>query len=120
MIMVHGVGTVNSGIMKEFDVEDPIYKGRKLVLEVLKPEKHNPYAEIICYYYWDTKLKSKVEVTLYRNLKTKTMGSEVYYFRDKKDTQHYYSRNYENFIKMPEKYYRIAQYIEPYFRQIFK
>lgn len=120
MIMIHGVGATNNGEYKEFNTEDPIYKGRKLVLEILRPEKHNPNTEMVCYYFWDNKIKAKIKLTLYRHLNNKTMGSEVYYYKDRQDIKHYYSRNYINFVKIPEKYYDIIKYIEPYFREIYK
>lgn len=120
MMIIHGMSTVNCGEIKQFNgVADPIYKGRQLVLEILEPKNHNPNTQIVCYYYWDTKLDAKVEVTLYRHIKDKTWGSEIYYFKGAKESQHYYSRNYPNFIKMPKKYYDIIKYIHPYFIQIF-
>lgn len=127
MMVIHGLGTVNCGEVKEFKGKDLFDRNWKLsnnsdlhvVLEILRPEKHNPGFEIVCYYYWDKEIEAKVEVTIYRDIKTRKMGSEVYYFKGAKESQHYRSRNYPNFIGMPKKHYDIVKWIYPYFLETF-
>lgn len=120
MATIKGLTTVNGGeIFNCNGFPDPFYSNHNLQVEILRPENHNPNTQIICYYYWDTEKAQKVEVTLYRDIHTGSMGSEVYRFRSMDSLQHYYSRNYKNFIGMPRKYYDIVQYIHPIFIKIF-
>lgn len=121
MSMIRDLKTVNCGEIISIPHKDPL-TNETLYLEVLRPEKHNPNCQIVCYYLWKNSYKKslpkKVEITLYRR-KDGTWGSEVYYFRTKMDIHHYYSRNYENFIGMPKDYYDIVKWIHPFFLQIF-
>ena len=126
-MVIHGLTTVNGGEIKQFNKPD-IFESdwslsdkssRHLVLEILRPEKHNPYCQIVCYYFWDRKESRKVMVTLHRDIRNNTWGSTVYYFKDAKSLQHYHSRNYNNFVGMPQKYYDIVHYIHPNFIEIF-
>ena len=127
MGVIRGLRTVNNGEIIQFNKKDLfdsnwVFDGKsnnKIALEVLRPEKHNPDYQIICYYFWDIKIQAKVEVTLYRNIRTNTYGSEVYYFKDKDSLQHYRSRNYPNFVELPGKYYTIIKWIHPCFMEIF-
>lgn len=121
MSVIGSLKTVNCGEIVTIPDKDPFTHG-PLYLEILRPEKHNPNCQIICYYFWKNTCKKsapkKVEVTLYKR-KDGTWGSEVYYFRTKESLQHYWSRNYENFIGMPKEYYDIVKWIHPYFIKAF-
>lgn len=127
MRVIRGLRTVNNGEIVQFNRKDLfnnswIFSNNseyKISLEVLRPEKHNPDYQIICYYFWDIKLNAKIEVTLYRNIKTNIWGSEVYYFKNREALQHYKSRNYVNFVELPGKYYTIIKWIHPCFIEIF-
>lgn len=115
---IYGLRTVNCGEICEFDACDPINPMRSLILEVLRPEKHNPHAQIICYYLWDTDKCTKIELTIYRR-DDGTIGSEIYHFKNRNELQHHKSSNYENFIKLPKKYVKIIEYLKPYFIEVF-
>ena len=121
MSMIRDLKAVNCGEIISIPHKDPL-TSETLYLEVLRPEKHNPNCQIICYYLWKNGYKKsspkKVEITLYRT-KDGIWGSEVYYFKTKMDTHHYYSRDYENFIGMPKDYYDIIKWIHPFFLKIF-
>lgn len=108
MSYIRDLKTVNCGeIVEVKTVEDPLLRGETIIVEVLRPEKHNPTHQILCYYYFDNKLSSKVEVTLYRDITNGAIGSEVYFFHSKEDIQHYRSAHYTNFCKVPSKYIKI-------------
>ena len=121
MSMIRDLKTVNCGEIISIPHKDPL-TSETLYLEVLRPEKHNPDCQILCYYFWQhdsfRRAPRKTEVTLYRR-KDGTWGSEVYYFRTKESLQHYWSRNYENFVGMPKEYYDIVKWIHPYFVRVF-
>ena len=126
-MVIHGLNTANCGEVIQFKKKDMFDSNWNItnnsdmhvVLEVLRPEKHNLECQIVCYYFWDKKQNIKVEVTIYKNIKTGRYGSEVYYFKDKKETQHHRSRNFPNFVKMPAKYYDIVKWIHPCFLEVF-
>ena len=80
---IYGLHTVNCGEIIKLDTCDLVNPMRELILEVLRPEKHNPNAQIICYYLWDVEKMNKIELTVYR-LSDGTMGSEIYHFKNKK------------------------------------
>lgn len=101
---------VNCGIIKAYNMVDPIYKNTNLKLEVLYPQNHIKNYEIVCYYFIDEQGR-KIEITISRNIKTRKYSSEVYYFKGPQDLQHYTSRCYPNFVGMPKKYYDIVKYI---------
>ena len=106
---IRGLRTANCGEITEVaGVEDPLYEGQPIIVEVLRPEKHNPTHQIVCYYYIDNKTGNKVEVTIHRSLETGNIGSEVYFFDSKESIQHYTSRNYDDIRKLPKKYLKIA------------
>lgn len=117
--LLNGLTTQNSGRIIEVNMADPFVKGQNMRLEVLEHKRHNPDYDILAYYFFDKNLNNghgaKVEVTIYRNIHNGTYGSEVYYFKDSRVSQHYFSRNYLNFVKMPKKYYDIVKYIHPVF-----
>ena len=115
---IYGLRTVNCGELYEFNVCDPVNPMRNLILEILKPEKHNPHAQIACYYLWDTDKCNKIELTIYR-LDDGTIGSEIYYFKSRTELQHHRSYNYPNFNKLPKKYSRIISYLRHYFIEFF-
>ena len=49
MSHIRGLRTANCGELVEVKtVEDPLYNGRPIIVEVLRPEKHNPTHQIIC------------------------------------------------------------------------
>ena len=104
MEYINGLSTVNCGIIKQFKVYDPIRKEDTITVELLYPEKHNPRAQIVCYYFMDKDTNSKIEITVYKMLDTKIYGSEVYFFKNRSETQHYRSRNYISFAGIPNKY----------------
>lgn len=107
---IRGLRTVNCGEITEVaGVEDPLYEGQPIIVEVLRPEKHNPIYLILCYYYIDNKTGHKVEIALNRNIKTKSIGVEIYFFEDKDSIQHYTSRAYNDISKLPKKYLKIAK-----------
>lgn len=102
---IRGLRTVNCGEVKTLkNIEDPIFKGKDITVEILRPNKHNPEYQIICYYYYDDKIGAKVEVTLYRCISRIDFGSEVYFFKNKDSLQHYRSMNYNASHKLPKKY----------------
>ena len=103
MAIINGLRTANCGEIQELNLVDPIRKTRNIKVEVLRPEKHNPYCQIICYYFLNEK-GSKVEITLYKNLKDGIYGSEVYFFKNADETQHYRSMNYVGLRNLPIKY----------------
>lgn len=115
---IYGLRTVNCGELYEFNVCDPINNNRSLILEILKPENYNPHAQIVCYYLWDSEKHTKIELTIYR-IDDGTMGSEIYYFKNKDELQHFRSSNYENFVNLPKKYTRIISYLRHYFIEVF-
>lgn len=108
---------VNCGEILETNLKDPINPKNKMWVEVLRPEKHNKDYQIICYYMMNN--SRKIEITLYKNILNNTWGSEIYYFDNKDSLQHYYSKSYKGFVKMPSKYYTIIKYIHPVFIKIF-
>lgn len=117
---IRGLRTVNCGeIVEVKTVEDPLCNGRPIIVEVLRPEKHNPTHQILCYYLFDKKLGSKVEITLYRDITDGTIGSEIYYFHSKEDIQHYRSMNYTNLNKIPNKYIAIIKQLNVSMHEIF-
>lgn len=117
---IRGLRTVNCGeIVEVKTVEDPLIKGVPIIVEVLRPEKHNPTHQILCYYLFDKKLGSKVEITLYRDITDGTIGSEIYYFHSKEDIQHYRSMNYINLNKIPNKYIAIIKQLNVSMHEIF-
>lgn len=117
---IRGLRTVNCGeIVEVKTVEDPLIKGVPIIVEVLRPEKHNPTHQILCYYLFDKKLGSKVEITLYRDITDGTIGSEIYYFHAKEDIQHYRSMNYTNLNKIPNKYIAIIKQLNVSMHEIF-
>ena len=115
---IYGLRTVNCGEIYEFDICDPINPMRNMMLEILRPEKHNPYAQIVCYYLWDTTKCAKIEITVYK-LDDGTVGSEIYYFKNQSATQHYRSSNHPNFVKLPKKYQSLIKYIQQGFNEIY-
>jgi len=117
--VIYGLRTVNCGEIYEFDACDPVNPMRNLIIEVLRPEKHNPKAQIICYYLWDVDKCTKIELTIYRNLEQGRLGSELYYFKGRNDIQHYRSSNHPDFTKLPNKYKKYVNYLMTYFNQIF-
>ena len=120
MSHIRGLRTANCGeIVEVKTVEDPLIKGVPIIVEVLRPEKHNPTHQIICYYLFDKKLGSKVEITLYRDITDGTIGSEIYYFHGREDTQHYRSMNYTNLNKIPNKYIAIIKQLNVSMHEIF-
>lgn len=119
MPIINGLQTANCGEIKELLLYDPIRKTNKLVVEVLRPERHNPYCEIICYYFLNEN-RNKVEITLYKNLKDGTYGSEIYFFKTASDTQHYRSMNYINLVGLPKKYEPIVNELFAAHKQIFR
>ena len=119
-IHIRGIRTVNCGeVVTIRTIEDPLFKGQPIILEVLRPEKHNPTHQIICYYLFDKKLGSKVEVTLYRDITNGTKGSEIYYFHSKEDIQHYRSMNYTNLKNVPNKYLSIISQLNKAMHEVF-
>lgn len=116
---IYGLRTVNCGEVIEFDTCDPVNPMRNLIVEVLRPEKHNPNAQIMCYYTWDTDKCIKVEITIYRDLKTGMLGSEIYYFHGKHDLQHYRSSNHFMFKKLPKKYVMLVKHLQQAFTEIY-
>lgn len=118
MSMIRDLKTVNCGEIISIPHKDPL-TNETLYLEVLRPEKHNPTHQIICYYLFDKKLGSKVEITLYRDITDGTIGSEIYYFHSKEDTQHYRSMNYTNLNKIPNKYILIISQLNKAMHEIF-
>lgn len=126
-MVIHGLSTVNCGEIRQFNKKDIFDSNWRITnnsdwhvtLEILRPEKHNPDCEIVCYYFWDKKQNIKVEVTLCRNIKTRKWSSEVYYFKTKQDIQHYRSRVFPGFVDMPSKYYDIIKWIHPCFLEVF-
>ena len=120
MSYIRDLRTVNCGeIMELKTIEDPLVKGASILVEVLRPEKHNRDYQIVCYYYFDKKLCSKVEVTLYRNIINGKIGSEVYFFHSKDETHHYRSMNYTNLNKIPNKYIAIIKQLNVSMHEIF-
>ncbi len=120
MSYIRGLRTVNCGEITEVKtVEDPIYKGQPIIVEVLRPEKHNPTHQIVCYYCIDSKTGNKVEITLYRSLENGNIGSETYFFDSKDSIQHYTSRNYDNMHKLPTKYIKIVAQLNKAMYEIF-
>jgi len=127
-MVIHGLTTVNGGDIKQFNKRDIFdynwnltdKSDNHVVLEILYPKKHNPNAQIVCYYFWDKKASRKIEVTIYRVITTGEWGSEIYYFKNKESLQHYQVRHYRNFANMPEKYYNIVKWIHPCFLEIFQ
>lgn len=121
MSIINDLKAVNCGEILSFAHKDPL-NSQTLYLEVLRPEKHNPNCQIVCYYFWQkahgSKSPRKVMLTLYRT-KDGIWGSEVYYFRTKLCLHHYYSKNYEKFVGMPKDYYDIIKWIHPIFIEIF-
>jgi hypothetical protein len=108
-LLNNGCTTVNCGIIKVLNERDPFIPEYPMMVEVLRPENHNPYANIVCYYYWDKENCRKVEVTISVNFKVKSkprVVSEVYFFHSKTDSQHYTSRVY-NLDEVPAKYSKI-------------
>lgn len=119
-IHIRGLRTANCGeIVTIKNIEDPLFKGQPIIIEVLRPEKHNPTHQIICYYLFDKKLGSKVEVTLYRDITNGAIGSEIYYFHNKEDTQHYRSMNYVGLNNIPDKYLLIISQLSKAMYEIF-
>ena len=116
---IRGLRTVNCGEILEVTVEDPLYEGQPIIVEVLRPEKHNPTHQIVCYYYIDNKTGHKVEVTIHRNLETGNIGSEVYFFDSKESIQYYTSRNYDDISKLPKKYLKIAVQLNKALYKVF-
>lgn len=117
---IRGLRTANCGeIVEVKTVKDPLIKGVPIIVEVLRPEKHNPTHQILCYYLFDKKLGSKVEITLYRDITDGTIGSEIYYFHAKEDIQHYRSMNYTNLNKIPNKYIAIIKQLNVSMHEIF-
>ena len=115
---IYGLRTVNCGEILEFDDPDLVNPMRNLMIEVLRPERHNPNAQIICYYLWDTHTCTKVEITVYK-LSNGTMGSEIYYFRSKGALQHHKSYNFPNFFNVPKKFQYIVRYLTQIFNEVY-
>lgn len=124
MGVINGLNTVNCGEIIWLDAQDPVNKKLRLGVEVLRPEKHNPNAEIMCYYFWDSALNkgvgAKIELSIYRVLDKNKWGAEVRYFTNAKDLHPYRSVVYSEFIRMPGKYYELVKYLHKYFRMIYK
>lgn len=126
-MIIHGLNTANNGEIIQFNKKDMFDSNWNITnnsdwhvtLEILRPERHNPECQIVCYYFWDKRQQIKIEVTLYKNIKTGKYGSEIYYFKNKYDTQHHKSRNFPNFAGMPKKYYDIIKWIHPCFIEVF-
>lgn len=119
MASIRGLATANCGeIVTINNVEDPIVTGEPIIVEVLRPEKHNPTHQIVCYYYFDKKLNSKVEVTLYRDITNGNIGSEVYFFKGN-NIQHYKSANYVKLNYMPMKYANIITQLNKALNSVF-
>lgn len=126
-MVIHNLTTVNGGEIIQFKKKDMFNQNWNktnksdwhVTLEILRPENHNPHAEIVNYYYWDKQLGAKIEISLYRYKESGKMGADVYYFKKADSPQHYTSRHYEGFANMPEKYYEIIKWIYPCFIEVF-
>jgi len=92
------IRTVNCGIVENID---------GMNIEILSHKFHNPYCNIVCYYYVDRKTGRKTEVTYYKDIETGREGHEVYKFKNADDVCHYRSYNY-SIDKLPKKYQEIA------------
>lgn len=110
--------TVNCGDIMTFNIKDPILNKNTITVEVLYPEKHNPTHQIVCYYFLNEN-RNKVEITIHRDIRSNTYGSEVYFFKNKEDTQHYRSMNYSDINKTPIKYREILKSLYIVHKELF-
>lgn len=85
-------------------------------VEILSHHFHNPYYDIVCYYFIDNK-RNKVEITYYKHLDSGEDGHEVYMFGGANKSQHYRSYNYR-IDELPEKYREIAEELRLIHEQI--
>jgi hypothetical protein len=109
-----GCTTVNCGIVRSLNIPDPMRPDHNAEVEILRPENHNPHANIVCYYYWDAEATRKVEVTLAvvnKNPYKPVIQSEVYFFYSKTESMHYTSRVY-SLDKLPKKYDNILKLLK--------
>jgi hypothetical protein len=119
MSEIRGLRTVNCGeIVTLNNVEDPLRNGEPLIVEVLRPENHNPTHQIVCYYYINKEIGSKVEVTLAKNITNNTLSSEVYFFKGN-DIQHYRSKYYADIKNVPLKYFKILDQLAKAMKILF-
>lgn len=88
--------TVNGGIVEKIN---------GMEIEILSHNFHNPYCDIVCGYFMEG--NTKVELTYYKDIEKNIVGTEIYKFKSKEGTQHYYSRNYKN--EVPKKYGKFVE-----------
>lgn len=71
-------------------------------IEILSHNFHNPYCDIVATYNI-IQDGNKIEVTCCKDLKNNSYSCEIYRFKDKNESQHYYSRHYQE-NEIPKKY----------------
>ena len=113
IIMADGCTAVNGGVLIQTN------ERYIPVIEVLSHHFHNPNYDIICTYYYDKAIAAKVEVTLARSLKTGEWTTEIYFFANREESQHYRSYLYRlKEDKIPSKYKPIIAMLRHFHRNI--
>ena len=105
--VINNCNTVNGGIIKNVN---------GMNVEILSHNFHNPHCNIVCYYIVEDGIKK--EITYYENIKENNIkGSELYFFKNKSESQHYYSRHYKNGT-IPKRYNDIVKKLKEAFKKI--
>ena len=97
-----------------------IYAKNAKYVKIEKKNLKKIYAtyQIVCYYFLNEN-RNKVEITIHRNIRNNAYGSEIYFFKNKEDTQHYRSMNYSDISKTPIKYREILKSLYLVHKELF-